>query len=491
MHERSFEWYYEKTSCSVEAGLSCTFNGQEVKHGDSVLAFSSETVPYGGNCSQESLICENGSSLEGFLNCSVNDTRESILFASQYDRLSSPVNDAWTKTKEGGLVYVAAGWSGGVEDQAGKWDYGWYETSATDVSIRQSFGKQWAHNTALDDNDTVYINVKAPGGSNLNASVADTLVIQMGNGAEADKTNTHNVFTVTLNGGSQNSTDYSWSEVCSFDQKVSSTHKFGLDTYYIPLNSFNCTDGNLGNMKSTVSEVVVKVIKGKNPSQDNSIELNHTMPSVGFIGFTGNAISSGNSSYVLFASQYITTGKSSPSMISKEGGEVYGFSKGKFTYADYDMNNAPGGLGSAQAYGGIYRHTEPITSEDYFGWSIKGPNNSSVNASGASNLVIQLGNAQNESVTNSHSIFTIDLKDSTGNVCPYDQMIDDNTRPPSSGNDFGLQTYYIPLSNFAGCNLGIVSEIGVKVVGGKDTSASASSSNNDTFPIFGFIGFTK
>ena len=341
----------------------------------------------------------------------------------------------------------------------------------------------------MDDNDTVYINVKAPGGSNLDASVADTLVIQMGNGAKLTDQHPQCLYS-----------NFKWwfskldrlflGEVCSFDQKFLQ-HKFGLDTYYIPLNSFNCTDGNLGNMKSTVSEVVVKVIKGKNPSQDNSIELNHTMPSVGFIGFTSNAISSGNSSYVLFASQYITTGKSSPSMISKEGGEVYGFSKGKFTYADYDMNSAPGGLGSAQAYGGIYRHTEPITSEDYFGWSIKGPNNSSVNASGASNLVIQLGNAQNESVTNSHSIFTIDLKDSTGNVCPYDQMIDDNTRPPSSGNDFGLQTYYIPLSNFAGCNLGIVSEIGVKVVGGKDTSASASSSNNDTFPIFGFIGFTK
>ena len=60
-------------------------------------------------------------------------------------------------------------------------------------------------------------------------------------------------------------------------------------------------------------------------------------------------------------------------MISKEG-VIYGFSKGKFMYADYD-EHAPGGLVLHRK--GIYRHTEPITSEDYFGWSIKGPNNSS------------------------------------------------------------------------------------------------------------------
>ena len=178
-------------------------------------------------------------------------------------------------------------------------------------------------------------------------------------------------------------------------------------------------------------------------------------------------------------------------MISREGGYIYGLSNGNFTYADYDMTSADGGVSSAQAYGGIYRHNEPVSSDDYFGWSIKAPNNSSVNASGASNLVIQLGNAQEESFTNSHSIFTIDLKDSIGNVCSYDQVINGNTRPPSSGNDFGLQTYYIPLSNFAGCNLSIVSEVGVKVVGGKDVSASATTNNNDTFPIFGFIGFSR
>jgi len=313
----------------------------------------------------------------------------------------------------------------------------------------------------------------------------------MGNGAEVDKINTHNLFTVTLHGGTQNENDYSWSEVCSVDQPVSSTHKFGLKTYYIPLNTFDCTEGSLSNLKISTSEVVVKVIKGKNPSQDSTTELNHTMPSVGFIGFTGSAASSGNSSYVLFASQYSPTGSSSPSMISKEGGYIYGLSNGKFTYADYDMNSTRGGVSSAQAYGGIYRHTEPVTAEDYFGWAIKAPNNSSVNASGASNLVIQLGNAQEESFTNSHSIFTIDLKDSTGGICPYDVTIGGDTRPPSSGNDFGLQTYYISLSNFAGCNLSIVSEVGVKVVGGKDVSASASTSNNDTFPIFGFIGFSR
>ena len=144
---------------------------------------------YGASCSKVTEICENGSTLKGYSSCTVNNPIESILFASQYDKLSSPINDAWTRTKEGGLVYVAAGWNGGVQDQAGLWDYGWYETSAVDVAIRQSYGKQWAHDSPLDDNSTIYVNVKAPRGGSLNVSNADTLVIQMGNGAKL--TNKH------------------------------------------------------------------------------------------------------------------------------------------------------------------------------------------------------------------------------------------------------------------------------------------------------------
>ena len=57
--------------------------------------------------------------------------------------------------------------------------------------------------------------------------------------------------------------------------------------------------------------------------------------------------------------------------------------------------------------------------------------------------------------------------------------------------------YYINLSSFS-CSSGSMSalkpgiaEVAIKVVGGKDTSASASTANNATFPVFGLIAFSK
>ena len=52
-------------------------------------------------------------------------------------------------------------------------------------------------------------------------------------------------------------------------------------------------------------------------------------------------------------------------------------------------HNGPG-VPTAQAYGGIYQHSEAVTEADYFGWTIKGPGNGNVNACGADELVIQL-----------------------------------------------------------------------------------------------------
>ena len=423
---------------------------------------------------------------------------QTVLFATQYERLSSPVNDAWTRTKEGGLVYVAAGWDGGVQDQEGKWDYGWYETSGADVVTRQSYGKQWAHDSALDDNDTIYIAVKGPNGGKVDVSGTDTLVIQMGNGAQGEMVNTHNVFTIALKGGVQSTDDYSWSEICTVDQTVSSTHQFGLSTYYLPLSSFSCSSGSLEALRTEVTEVVVQVIGGKNPEQDTTTSFNHTMPSVGFIGFTNSTAvgSSAPAANVLFASQYAPiAGASAEPFIVTEEGEVYGFSGGKFTYADYGVTHDGPGVPAAQAYGAIFQHSEAVTEADYFGWTIKGPGNGSVNACGADELVIQLGNAQASTgefaAANSHMTYTVELKDASGQLCGHDLTLAENTRPGQEGaNNFGLQTYYIPMSEFSGCSASAISEVAVKVVGGKDAEASASTEGNATFPVFGFIGFT-
>jgi len=118
-----------------------------------------------------------------------------------------------------------------------------------------------------------------------------------------------------------------------------------------------------------------------------------------------------------------------------------------------------------------------------------------VNVCGADDLVIQLGNAQASTgeyaAPNSHMTYTIELQDESEAKCAYDLTLEDNTRPGQDGaNNFGLQTYYIPMSEFSGCSASAISQVAVKVVGGKDTSASASTEGNATFPVFGFIGFT-
>ena len=43
----------------------------------------------------------------------------------------------------------------------------------------------------------------------------------MGNGSS--ESNTHNIFTVSMKGGVQNSSDYSWSNSCSSDVTLDST----------------------------------------------------------------------------------------------------------------------------------------------------------------------------------------------------------------------------------------------------------------------------
>lgn len=438
-----------------------------------------------------------------------------FLFSSQYDRLSVEDNGAWTKTKEGGLVYVAPGYnnSGDVQNQSGDWDWGWYEASATDVATRQSYVKQWNHDTALDSvDDRIYVNVKAPTNSKFDISETDTLVIQTGNASDTDSdpgngldahANTHNTYTLTLQGGTQAS-DYSWSNVCTTDQPLTASgNKYGLSTYYVALSSFNCTSGSLSNVKSNLAEVMMSVEYGKNASADNSTSNNTTALSLGFIGFTKDgASSSGSAEYVLFASSYgtISGAVSEPYIKSKEGGDIYGFSGGNFSYAGWGVTSGSGGIPEFQSYGAIFQHTSAVSASDYFGWTVKGPNNSTIDASNTSKLVLQVGNAQDASGNaNSHMVFVVDIKDnSSSNLCSYDLNLTANSRPgQSAGGFYGLQTYYIDLSSFS-CSSGSMSalkpgiaEVAIKVVGGKDTSASASTANNATYPVFGLIAFSK
>lgn len=48
------------SSCSVNAPMSCLFNGRTIAHLESVMAYSQAQVPYGQVCQSESRVCNNG-----------------------------------------------------------------------------------------------------------------------------------------------------------------------------------------------------------------------------------------------------------------------------------------------------------------------------------------------------------------------------------------------------------------------------------------------
>jgi hypothetical protein len=257
-------------------------------------------------------------------------------------------------------------------------------------------------------------------------------------------------------------------------------------------------------VKSNLAEVMMSVEYGKNISADASSSNNLTALSLGFIGFTKDgASSSGSAEYVLFASSYdtISGASSEPYARSKEGGDIYGFAGGNFSYANWGVTSGQGGIPEFQSYGAIFQHSSAVSASDYFGWTVKGPNNSTVDASNTSKLVLQVGNAQyaDGNNANSHMVFVVDIKDnSSSNLCSYDLNLTANSRPgQSAGGFYGLQTYYIDLSSFS-CSSGSmtalkpgIAEVAIKVVGGKDASASASTSGNATYPVFGLIAFSK
>ena len=118
-------------------------------------------------------------------------------------------------SKEGG--YVKAG-------EGGNFTYGNYGLF-TDALMkeRQAFGIQWTHNgtaTTPDGNSYVFISFGAPDNRSLNVSNSENIVIQMGNGAAADQSNTHKVFTVEVNGGSATGSWPAWTNSCYYDQTL-------------------------------------------------------------------------------------------------------------------------------------------------------------------------------------------------------------------------------------------------------------------------------
>lgn len=73
-HNGTLSGSYNYASCTVDSPAACTFNGQTVAHGQTVIAFLASTVTSGQLCQSESRTCNNGtlSGSYSFASCLVN-----------------------------------------------------------------------------------------------------------------------------------------------------------------------------------------------------------------------------------------------------------------------------------------------------------------------------------------------------------------------------------------------------------------------------------
>lgn len=216
------------------------------------------------------------------------------------------------------------------------------------------------------------------------------------------------------------------------------------------------------------------------------------------------------SPYVHFASQYdlIAGATSEPRARTQELGNVYGFSGGGFSY-QWGLGEDANFMKQRQAYGLQFGHSAAITSTSYFGLAVRAPSNGSVNVSNSDYLVIQMGNGSSlDAFPNTHMKFTVAISGGGAQasdyswpaVCEYDKTLDSTSRigtgQDASANPFGLRTYRLALSGFT-CTSGTlaalkadVREIAVKIVGGKDATASATANNSALLQI-GYMAFSK
>ena len=429
----------------------------------------------------------------------VPEPSSQVLFASQYE-LTGNGAEPYAISEEDGEVYSFSG---------GDFYYTWGLGEDPNFMIqRQAYGLQFNHAGAIDGNSFFGLAFKAPGNSSVDISESDTLVIQTGNGAATDAfANSHMVFTIELNGGDN---------TCSYDLTLTDgsrpgpdqqawTSPFGIHTYRIPFGEdyLNCAD----DLKADLQEVVVKVVGGKDATA-SSTENNQVLMQVGYIGFSNDTASvpgNGSSDYLLFASQYelIDGATDEPYTISDEDGFVYGFSGGDFNWAWSPNANE---MIQRQAYGFQFYHTGAIDGNSYFGLAFKAPNNSSLDVSGTDVLVIQTGNgAATDAFPNSHMVYTIELNGNNGedndgtSSCSYDLALADGSRtgPDQQAwtSPFGIHTYYVDLSLFTCSGDGsmdfatsYLEEVVVKVVGGKDATASAAENNHVILQV-GYIAF--
>lgn len=214
-----------------------------------------------------------------------------VLFASGYKTLSSAAGDLKAQSLEGGFVYA---------NSFGNFKWGQYSNgswSDAEMQARGAFGLSFQQDgTTPDDTHGAYVAVKAPENGSVDISASGKMVIRTGNGTTLQyDSNAKKVFRIQVDGGEQNTTDWSFPYSCNYDLTLDpdaisdsgqpSSNPFGQATYEIQMSSFTCDRGSLTDLAKDLRQVTVKVLGGIDAATDNTSGA-YTFIQAGMIAFT-------------------------------------------------------------------------------------------------------------------------------------------------------------------------------------------------------------
>ncbi|WP_194944618.1 hypothetical protein [Limnohabitans sp. 2KL-3] len=217
---------------------------------------------------------------------------EHVLFAMGYSVLPFDANDPDLKysTKQGGKVHIGSG---------GGWSYGGFgifQQTDNRFDIGQGAidffgggGVLFKHLAALTNDSYIYYKVTPRTTGSVDISATDNLLISLGNDKIGSAANTHKEVTVFLEGGTASGFNYSNSCKSRISLRDKDNNN-NITTYAVSLASFTCDSGSLTNLKSSLNQVVVKVLPGDNnlPSDAASGDSTETLITLGPIAFSKN-----------------------------------------------------------------------------------------------------------------------------------------------------------------------------------------------------------
>ena len=211
---------------------------------------------------------------------------EHVLFAMGFSPIAYDAGNPDLKwsTGQGGKVWAGSG---------GTWSYGnfgiWnqsvpdYGAGAGAIDVHGAIGVNYTHSAALSSASYIYYKFTPRSTGTVDISATDKLIISMGNDKQGSNSNTHQLVTIFLEGGTLSGYDYSNS--CKATQLLRSHNN--VSTYSIALSDFTCDRGTMASVKPIISQVVLKVLPGgANATSDASTTANETLLKVSAIAFS-------------------------------------------------------------------------------------------------------------------------------------------------------------------------------------------------------------